>query len=325
MELGRSRTETSCTTPIPRDRTDVDVTAQVPARSSLDSSEIIDAPIEISRARRFAGSLGHWGLNLVMIVVCLIMIVPFYWVIVTAFVPQLEAFGKPPDWTPSHWTLDNVRRVFDEIPFWRMFFNSLKISLIVTIGSCVTSTMAAYAFARLQFPGRDLLFIVFLAALMVPGQVTIIPTFILMRHFGLINNQAAVWLPGLINVFGIFLLRQYFLRTPRDLEEAARLDGAGHMRVMFQIALPLASPAIAALAVLTFTASWNQFLEPNLFLNSPDKLTLPVGLVKLSGMFRGSPITLFAGITMVLLPVLIVFILAQRRLTDSIALTGMRG
>ncbi len=301
------------------------MTAQVPTRSSLDRSEIIDAPVEISPARRFAGSLGHWGLNLVMLLVCLIMIIPFYWVIVTAFVPQLEAFGKPPDWMPSNWTLDNVRRVFDEIPFWRMFFNSLKISLIVTIGSCVTSTMAAYAFARLQFPGRDLLFIVFLAALMVPGQVTIIPTFILMRHFGLINNQAAVWLPGLINVFGIFLLRQYFLRTPRDLEEAARLDGAGHMRVMFEIALPLASPAIAALAVLTFTASWNQFLEPNLFLNTPDKLTLPVGLVKLSGMFRGSPITLFAGITMVLIPVLIVFILAQRRLTDSIALTGMRG
>ncbi len=301
------------------------VTAQVPTRSTLDRSEIIDAPVEISPARRFAGSLGHWGLNLIMLLVCLIMIIPFYWVIVTAFVPQLEAFGKPPDWMPSNWTLDNVRRVFDEIPFWRMFFNSLKISLIVTIGSCVTSTMAAYAFARLQFPGRDLLFIVFLAALMVPGQVTIIPTFILMRHFGLINNQAAVWLPGLINVFGIFLLRQYFLRTPRDLEEAARLDGAGHMRVMFEIALPLASPAIAALAVLTFTASWNQFLEPNLFLNTPDKLTLPVGLVKLSGMFRGSPITLFAGITMVLIPVLIVFILAQRRLTDSIALTGMRG
>lgn len=301
------------------------MTAPARAQSSFDRSEIIDAPAEISPARRFAGSLGHWGLNLVMILVCLIMIVPFYWVIVTAFVPQLEAFGKPPDWTPANWTLDNVRRVFDEIPFWQMFFNSLKISLIVTIGSCVTSTMAAYAFARLRFPGRDLLFIVFLAALMVPGQVTIIPTFILMRHFGLIDNQAAVWLPGLINVFGIFLLRQYFLRTPRDLEEAARLDGAGHMRVMFQIALPLASPAIAALAVLTFTASWNQFLEPNLFLNTPEKLTLPVGLVKLSGMFRGSPITLFAGITMVLIPVLIVFILAQRRLTDSIALTGMRG
>lgn len=301
------------------------MTVQAPTRSSLDQTEILDAPVEVSPAKRLAGSLGHWGLNLLMLLVSLIMIVPFYWVIVTAFVPQLNAFGKPPDWTPSDWTLDNVRRVFDEIPFWRMFFNSLKISLIVTIGSVTTSTMAAYAFARLRFPGRDILFIVFLAALMVPGQVTIIPTFILMRHFGLIDNQAAIWLPGLINVFGIFLLRQYFLRTPRELEEAARLDGAGHIRVMFEIALPLASPAIAALAVLTFQASWNQFLEPNLFLNTPDKLTLPVGLVKLSGMFRGSPITLFAGITMVILPVLIVFLLAQRRLTDSIALTGVRG
>lgn len=301
------------------------MTAQAPARSSPDQTEILDAPLEVSPASKLAGSIGRWGLYLAMLLVSLIMIIPFYWVIVTAFVPQLDAFGRPPDWTPSDWTLNNVRRVFDEIPFWRMFFNSLKISLIVTIGSVTTSTMAAYAFARLRFPGRDILFIVFLAALMVPGQVTIIPTFVLMRHFGLINNQAAIWLPGLINVFGIFLLRQYFLRTPRELEEAARLDGAGHMRVMFQIALPLASPAIAALAVLTFQASWNQFLEPNLFLNSPDKLTLPVGLVRLSGMFRGSPITLFAGITMVIVPVLIVFLLAQRRLTESIALTGVRG
>lgn len=301
------------------------MTAQTSVPSTLDPSEIRDVPIEISPARKLANTFGHWGLNLVMLLVSLIMIIPFYWVIVTAFVPQLDAFGKPPDWFPREWTLDNVRRVFDQMPFWRMFFNSLKISTIVTVGSVITSTMAAYAFARLRFPGRDLLFVVFLAALMVPGQVTIIPMFILMRHFGLINNQAAIWLPGLINVFGIFLLRQYFLRTPRDLEEAARLDGAGHMRVMFQIALPLAAPAISALAVLTFQASWNQFLEPNLFLNSPDKLTLPVGLVRLSGTFRGSPITLFAGITMVLLPVLIVFILAQRRLTESIALTGIRG
>lgn len=301
------------------------MTSPAPARTSLDQTQVIDAPIEVSGARKLANLLGHWGVNLVMLLVSLIMIIPFYWVIVTAFVPQLEAFGKPPNWFPSEWTLDNVRRVFDQMPFWRMMFNSLKISTIVTAGSVITSTMAAYAFARLRFPGRDILFIVFLAALMVPGQVTIIPTFILMRHFGLINNQAAIWLPGLINVFGIFLLRQYFLRTPRDLEEAARLDGAGHMRVMFQIALPLAAPAIAALAVLTFQASWNQFLEPNLFLNSPDKLTLPVGLVRLSGTFRGSPITLFAGITMVIIPVLVVFLLAQRRLTESIALTGIRG
>lgn len=292
------------------------------------TSEYVTTPQEprgVSTAQRALGTLSRWGLNILMILICLVMIIPFYWMLVTAFVPQLEAFGKPPDWFPTNLSLQNFRRAFDEMPFWRMFWNSFKISMIITIGSVTTSTMAAYAFARLRFPGRDILFIVFLAALMVPGTVTIIPTFILMRYLGLINHHAALWLPGLINVFGIFLLRQFFLRTPRDLEEAARLDGAGHLRVMFQIALPLASPAIAALAVLNFQAAWNDFLAPNLFLNTPDKLTLPVGLFRLSASYGGTPTTIFAGITLVFIPVLIVYLLAQRRLTESIALTGIRG
>ena len=153
----------------------------------------------------------------------------------------------------------------------------------------------------------------------------IIPTFILMRNLGLMNTHEALWIPGLISVFGIFLLRQFFLRTPRDLEEAAKLDGAGYLRIMFQIALPLAAPAIVALGVLNFQAAWNDFFAPNLFLTTPDKFTLPVGLVALRGMFGGTPTTIFAGVTMVLVPVLIVFLLAQRRLTESIALTGIRG
>jgi multiple sugar transport system permease protein len=260
-----------------------------------------------------------------MILICVVMFLPFYWVIVTAFVPQLSAFGRPPDWVPTDWTLENIRRVFEKVPFWRQFFNSLKVSLLITVGSVITSTMAAYAFARLQFPGRDVLFVVFLAALMVPGQVTVIPTFILMRNLGLMNTHEAVWIPGLINVFGIFLLRQFFMRTPRDLEEAAKLDGAGHLRIMFQIALPLAMPAISALAVLTFQAAWNDFFAPNLFLTSQDKMTLPVGLVGLRALFGGTPTTIFAGISMVLLPVLLVYLVAQRRLTESIALTGTRG
>ncbi len=291
----------------------------------LDESEIIDEPIEASTGQKLLRRSGGWALNLVMILICLIMVLPFYWVVITAFVPQMSAFGKPPNWFPTDWTLENVRRVFDSVPFWQQFINSVKVSLIITVGSVITSTMAAYAFARLQFPGRDVLFLVLLAALMVPGQVTVIPTFILMRYLGLMNTHEALWIPGLISVFGIFLLRQFFLRTPRDLEEAAKLDGAGYLRIMFQIALPLAAPAIAALAVLNFQAAWNDFFAPNLFLTTPDKFTLPVGLVALRGMFGGTPTTIFAGVTMVLIPVLVVFLLAQRRLTESIALTGIRG
>jgi multiple sugar transport system permease protein len=291
----------------------------------IDESAIVDQPLEVSSTQKIFRRSGGWFLNLIMVLISLIMILPFYWVIITAFVPQMSAFGKPPNWFPTDWTLENVRRVFDSVPFWRQFFNSVKVSLLITVGSVTTSTMAAYAFARLQFPGRDVLFVILLAALMVPGQVTVIPTFILMRNLGLMNTHEALWVPGLISVFGIFLLRQFFLRTPRDLEEAAKLDGAGYLRIMFQIALPLAAPAIAALAVLNFQAAWNDFFAPNLFLTTPDMFTLPVGLVALRGMFGGTPTTIFAGVTIVLLPVLIVFLLAQRRLTESIALTGIRG
>jgi multiple sugar transport system permease protein len=291
----------------------------------IDEATLIDQPVEVSSTQKIVRRSGGWFLNLLMVLISLVMILPFYWVIITAFVPQMSAFGKPPNWFPTDWTFENVRRVFDSVPFWRQFFNSVKVSAIITIGSVTTSTMAAYAFARLQFPGRDALFVVFLAALMVPGQVTVIPTFILMRNLGLMNTHEALWIPGLISVFGIFLLRQFFLRTPRDLEEAAKLDGAGYLRIMFQIALPLAAPAIAALAVLNFQAAWNDFFAPNLFLTTPDMFTLPVGLVALRGMFGGTPTTIFAGVTLVLIPVLIVFLLAQRRLTESIALTGIRG
>lgn len=295
------------------------------ATTIIDETRIIDEPVEISSGQKWARRAGNWFLNLIMVLICIIMMLPFYWVVVTAFVPQMSAFGKPPDWTPEKFTLENVRRVFDAVPFWQQFFNSVKVSLLITVGSVITSTMAAYAFARLQFPGRDVLFVVFLAALMVPGQVTVIPTFILMRKLGLMNTHEALWIPGLISVFGIFLLRQFFLRTPRDLEEAAKLDGAGYFRIMFQIALPLAAPAIAALSVLTFQAAWNDFFNPNLFLTSPDKFTLPVGLVALRGQFGGTPTTIFAGVSLVVIPVLIAYLMAQRRLTESVALTGMRG
>ena len=276
-------------------------------------------------AAKWRSGISSWVLNLIMIVIVIFMCLPFYWVIITSVVPQLDAFGKPPNWIPTNLTLKNFRRVLDEVPFWTQFFNSLKVALIITVGSVVTSTMAAYAFARLNFPGRDLLFIILLAVLMIPGQVTVIPTFILIRNLGLMNTHEALYLPGLINVFGIFLLRQFFLRTPRDLEDAAKIDGAGYLRVMFQIALPLAAPAISALAVLNFQAAWNDFFAPNLFLTTPDKFTLPVGLVALQGQFGGTPSTIFAGMTMVVVPVLIVFLFAQRRLTESIALTGLRG
>jgi multiple sugar transport system permease protein len=268
----------------------------------------------------------NWTLNIILALLGVLMLAPFYWVLITSLLTTEDTFNLPPVWLPSHITLANYHDVFRLIPFWHMAFNSLKISAIITLGAVTTSTLAAYAFARLRFPGRNLLFMLLLSALMVPQQVTVIPTFILMRNLGLLNTHEAVYLPAMINVFGIFLLRQFFLSIPRDLEDSARLDGAGHLRILLQIIVPLSGPAISALAIFVFQAAWNDFFWPNLFLTSPDKMTLPLGLVSLKGSYGGgSAVALFAATSMIAIPILVLFSFTQRFLTESIATTGLKG
>lgn len=270
--------------------------------------------------------LSGWLLNLLLILIGLCMLAPFYWALVTSVLPTADAFALPPKWLPTHLTLDNYREVFTLIPFGKLVLNSLKISTIITVGAVGTSTLAAYAFARLRFPGRDALFLLLLSALMVPQQVTVIPTFILIRSLGLLDTHEAVYLPATINVLGIFLLRQFFLSIPRELEDSARLDGAGHLRVLWQIIMPLSGPALSALAIFVFQAAWNDFFWPNLFLSSPERMTLPVGLVALKGSYGGgSAVVLFAALSMVVVPILVLFLFTQRALTESIAMTGMKG
>ena len=277
-------------------------------------------------SRKMTGRLANWGLNLVLILIAVLIMAPFWWVLVTSFLSYNEAFSLPPKWIPTSITFENYKEVFNLIPFGRMVFNSLKISTIITVGAVTTSTLAAYAFARLRFPGRNVLFLIFLAELMLQQQVTVIPVFVLMRHFHLLDTHEAVYLPAIINVFGIFLLRQFFLTIPRDLEDAARIDGAGHLRILWQIIVPLASPAIAALSIFIFQGAWNDFFWPNILLFSQDKMTLPVGLVALQGAYGGGPVVyIFAGLSMVLVPLLILFAFTQRTLTQSIAMTGMKG
>ncbi len=270
--------------------------------------------------------IGNWALNLLLVLLALLIMVPFYWMLVNSLLPRGDAFSLPPVWFPTSITFENYGKVFDMIPFVQLVLNSLKLTTIITVGALLTSICAAYAFARLRFPGRDLLFIILLAALMVPQQVTVIPTFILIRNLGLVNTHEAVYLPALINVFGTFLLRQFFLSIPRDLEDAAKLDGAGHFRIIFNVIVPLALPGISALAIFIALAAWNDFFWPNIFLSSPEKMTLPVGLVMLSGRFgSGSPVVLLAALSMIVVPLLILFAFAQRKITESIAMSGIKG
>ncbi len=283
------------------------------------------APARPVGQRRVA-RVGDGLLNVLLAALGVLMLSPFAWVFITSISTSREAFSLPPIWLPTSVTLDNYRYVFDLIPFWHMALNSFKISLIITVGSVVTSTLAAYAFARIRFPGSSLIFFLLLSALMVPQQVTVIPTFILIRNLGLLDTHEAIYLPALINVFGIFLLRQFFLSIPRDLEDSARIDGAGHLRILLQVIVPLSGPAISALAIFIFQGAWNDFFWPNLFLTSPDKMTLPLGLVSLRGQFGGSSaVALFAAMSLIAIPILILFSFTQRFLTESIATTGMKG
>jgi multiple sugar transport system permease protein len=260
------------------------------------------------------------------VVIGILMIAPLIWLISTSLVEPLEAFRLPPSWVPVPFSLQNFSDVFGLIPIGRMALNSLLVTVISVGGSLLTASLAAYAFSRIPFRGRDSVFVVLLTALMVPTQLTVIPIFILMRKLGLIDNLAALWLPALINVFAIFFLRQYFNSIPRDLDEAARIDGAGHLRILFQIMLPLAGPALSALAILGFEASWNNYFGPLIFLSSPEKMTLPIGLVSLSAGQGGGPaVVVFAGITLVVLPILVVFLLFQRAFVESVASVGIRG
>lgn len=274
--------------------------------------------------RRF--SWHRFILSIVLLVIGLLMITPLVWLISQSLLEPNSAFQLPPAWIPIPFSLQNFKDVFGLIPIGRMFFNSLLVTVIAVVGSLTFASLAAYGFSRIPFRGRDQLFVFMLTALMVPSQLTIIPIFIMMRQLGLIDHLAALFLPALINVFAIFFLRQYFNSIPRDLDEAARIDGAGHLRILLQIMLPLSGPALSALAILGFEASWNNYFGPLIFLSTPERMTLPIGLVSLAAGQGGGPaVVVFAGITLVVLPILIVFLAFQRAFVESVASVGIRG
>lgn len=284
------------------------------------------APTKVAvprRRRRF--SAGQVLLGVVLAVLGVIMLAPLVWLLVQSFTEEGAAFGIPPGWLPKPFTIENFKDIDGLIPFWRMALNSLIVSVISTAGSLLVSVLAAYAFSRLPFRGRDRLFALMLAALMVPVQMTIIPVFILMRNLHLIDTLQALWLPALINVFSIFFFRQYFNTIPKELDEAARIDGASHLWILFRLIVPLSGPALAAMAILTFEASWNNYFGPLIFLSSHDKMTLPIGLVTLQAGQGGSSVVVFAAITAVVVPVLVVFLIFQRAFVASIASAGIRG
>lgn len=255
------------------------------------------------------------------------MVGPFYWIMEASLAVDVsDVYSIPPQPLPDELTLDNYSQVFDRVPFERFAWNSFKVASLITIGQLITSAMAAYAFARLSFRGRDLLFALVIAALMVPLQVVIVPLFLLMSELGLTNSHWALILPPLVTPFGIFLLRQYFLTIPKDYEDAAFVDGCGRFRTFVMVVLPLSGPALTALGILAFTFWWNDLIFPLVMINDPDLQTLPVGLLLLTGRFaEGTLAVIAAGITLAVLPVLVIFLILQKHIVRSVAGSGLKG
>lgn len=279
-----------------------------------------------ARTPRIRYRLGDLLRVALLLVASVFMLAPIVYALVTSLRSPMESFTLPPQWIPADPDFSNYKAVFTTIPFENYIINSSVVTLAIVLGQLVTSALAGYAFARLEFPGRELFFWLILATLMIPLQATIIPVFVLISELGLSDTRASLILPALSSAFGAFLLRQYFRRIPDDFEEAALLEGASQWQIFWSIYLPLAKPGLAVLAVLTFNVYWNEFLRPLIFLQSVDKFTLPLGLVNLQGYLgTGSISVVLAGVIVSLLPVLIVYLFGQRYLVEGIMMGGLKG
>ena len=262
-----------------------------------------------------------------LVLVALFIILPMLWMLSTSFKPKSEWFLQQIYWIPKRFTWQNYSLLLNspDTPIGTWFLNSLGVSTVSTILTLILDSFAAYAYARMEFPGRKVIFTTMLATLFMPGLMFLIPNFLTIYNLGLLNTYTAVVLPGLAGVFGVFFLSQFFQSLPRELEEAAKIDGANTFQTFIRVVLPLSKPALATLAVITFLASWNDFLWPLLVLQDPNLLTLPPGLSTL----QSSYVTLYgptmAGAVIVAIPVLIIYIALQRFIVQSVASTGLKG
>jgi multiple sugar transport system permease protein len=253
------------------------------------------------------------------------VVLPFLWMVISSFKPEREVMQMPPTWWPETVTTANYAQLFERMDFPTYFTNSAIVALSVAAGNMVFCAMLGYALAKLQFPGKKIVFALVLGTLMVPGVVTFIPLFVLTTNLGLANSLPGMILPFLAGPFGVFLMRQFILGLPDELIQAARVDGAGELRIFFSVILPLCGPPLATLGVLTFLTSWNNFLWPLVIATSEDKYTLPVALALYAvGQNATKYGLLLAGSVVVVVPVLVVFLVLQRRIIQGVAMTGIK-
>ena len=273
------------------------------------------------------------GRRILFFVALTVMAVPFvfptWWMFTSSLKPISEIFAFPPTLWPENPSFDAYAKAFELQPFARQYFNSLYISLVVTLGTMAVASLAGYAFARIRFRGQNLLFMIVLVGLLIPSEVTIVPMFQIFNRLGLIDTH---WPLILVSTFGApsvlatFIMRQFFLTLPVELEEAARLDGLGRLAIWWRIAMPLATSALAAVSIFTFLHIWNLYLEPTVYLQSPELFTLPQALTRYTDAYGGQLWNVqLAAATMTALPVLVVFVIAQKQFVEGLAQTGLKG
>ena len=255
----------------------------------------------------------------------ILALVPIVWTVAGSFRTEADLFGHPAGLIPHQWTLHGYRGVWSQLPFLRLLGNSVLFAGITTALTVLFDSMCAYALARLNFRGRDVAFWLVLVTLMVPFQVTLIPVFVELFHLGWLNTYQGLIVPRATSAFGIFLFRQFFMSIPRELDEAARIDGAGHLRIYWRVILPLAKPAIATVALLNFTNLWNDLLWPLVAISDDTRFTLQVGLANFQGMRRTEWSQLMAGNVLATVPLILAFLFAQKKFIATMTFTGIKG
>jgi multiple sugar transport system permease protein len=279
--------------------------------------------------RRDVKARGKLALYALLCVLCVPFVFPTWWMVTSSFKPVSEIFAMPPRLLPARWDFSAYSQVFEFQPFARQYFNSLYIALVVTLGTMAVAALAGYAFARIRFPGQNALFLVVLIGLLIPSEVTIVPLFRIFQSLGLTDTHwplIVVPMLGAPSVLATFIMRQFFISLPGELEEAARVDGLGRFGVFFRIALPLARPALGAVAIFTFLHSWNMYLEPIVYLSTPEKFTIPQALAQFVDAYGGPMWNVqLAAASLTSLPVLLVFVIAQKQFVEGLAHTGLKG
>ncbi|WP_226533664.1 carbohydrate ABC transporter permease [Microbacterium paraoxydans] len=303
------------------------------AAPATDSTVALTAPGYRQRGRGGPGPgrarrrLGSTALHVLLVIGGISMVFPFVWMLLTSFKTLPQLLKNPLEFLPNPWTVDNYVEAWNAVPFAQAYLNSAYIAVLVVVGTLITASMAGYAFARIRFRGSKVIFIVFLATQMIPAQVTLIPFYLLMSQLGWVDSHLALIVPGMIaNPFAVFLMRQFVLALPRELEEAALVDGAGRWRIFWSIVLPNLKPGLAALSIITALGVWNAFLFPLVLLNTPDLFTVPLLLTSFQGQFGSINYGLvMAASAIATVPMLIVFVIGQRKILNSMAASGLGG